>query len=131
MTIVDSSAWIDFLRGAGGVTRALRSLLEEKAELAITDVVLMEVLAGARDDAERNRLRRFLYAQQFLPVEGPADYESAAELHRLCRRGGRTPRNLVDCLIAVVAIRNDAELLTADVDFQVIARYAPLRLTAT
>ncbi len=130
MTIVDSSAWIEFLRGASGVAPALHSLLDEGAELAITDVVLMEVLAGARDDAERNRLRRFLYAQHFLPVEGPADYESAAELHRLCRRGGETPRNLSDCLIAVVAMRNDAALLTADRDFQVIARYAPLRMAA-
>lgn len=128
MTIVDSSAWIDFLRGAGDAARPLRSLLEEGAELAITDVVVMEVLAGARDDLERNRLRRLLYAQQFLALESPADYESAAELHRACRRGGETPRNLVDCLIAVVAIRNEAELLTRDVDFQVIARHAPLRL---
>lgn len=130
MTIVDSSAWIDFLRGAGGAARPLRSLLEEGAELAITDVVVMEVLAGARDDLDRNRLRRFLYAQQYLSVESPADYESAAELHRACRRGGETPRNLVDCLIAVVAIRNEAELLARDLDFQVIARHAPLRLAA-
>jgi predicted nucleic acid-binding protein len=127
--MVDSSAWIDFLRGTGAAPR-VRALLEENAELAITDVILMEILAGARDDLERGRLRRFLYAQQFLPLEGPADYESAAELHRTCRRGGETPRNLVDCLIAVVAIRNDAELLSGDADFEVIARHAPLRLAS-
>jgi predicted nucleic acid-binding protein len=88
----------------------------------------MEVLAGARDEADRNRLRRLLYGQHFLGVDGPADYESAAELYRLCRRGGDTPRQLADCLIAVVAIRHDAELLCSDSDFKVIARHAPLRL---
>ena len=99
--------------------------------LASTDVVAMEVLAGARDDAHRDRLRRLLHGLRFLSVDGPADYENAAELYRLCRRGGETPRQLADCLIAVVAMRNDAELLCADVDFHVIARHAPLRLAVT
>jgi predicted nucleic acid-binding protein len=65
---------------------------------------------------------------EFLAVEGPTDYGQAAELYRLCRGGGETPRKLTDCLIAAVAIRNDAELLCEDADFSVIARFAPLRL---
>jgi predicted nucleic acid-binding protein len=127
--LVDSSAWVEFLRATGSPANLrLRSALEEEAELASTDVVAMEILAGARDDADRDRLRRLLYGRRFLAVEGPADYEQAAELYRLCRRGGETPRKLTDCLIAAVAIRNDAELLCADADFQTIARHAPLRL---
>jgi predicted nucleic acid-binding protein len=131
VTLVDSSAWIELFRATGSpVHLCLRSALDNRAALATTDVIVMEVLAGARDDADRDWLRRLLYSHRFLPVEGPADYESAAELYRLCRRGGETPRQLADCLIAVVAIRNDAELLCADSDFQAIARHAPLRLAA-
>jgi predicted nucleic acid-binding protein len=88
----------------------------------------MEILAGARDDADRDRLRRLLYGQEFLAVEGPADYESAADLYRLCRRAGETPRKLTDCLIAAVAIRADAVLLCEDADFHAIARHAPLQI---
>ncbi len=129
MILVDSSAWIEFLRATGSLVHLrLRSALEEKAELASTDVIVMEILAGARDDADRDRLRRLLYGQRFLAVEGPADYESAAELYRVCRKGGETPRKLTDCLIAAVAIRNEVELLCEDADFEVIARHAPLRL---
>ena len=129
MTLVDSSAWIEFLRATGSAAHLqLRAALQEGAPLACTDVVLMEVLAGARDDADRDRLRRLLYSVEFLPVEGPADYESAAELYRLCRRAGDTPRKLADCLIAAVAIRNEAQLLCEDSDFSVISRHAPLRL---
>jgi len=130
MTLVDSSAWIEFLRGTGSpASRLLRAALEEGADLACTDVVLMEVLAGARDDADRDRLRRLLLRSvEFIATEGPADYESAAELYRLCRRGGETPRQLSDCLIAVVAMSHDTELLCADADFRAIARHAPLRL---
>ena len=131
MILVDSSAWIEFLRATGSPAHlGVRAALQAGADLACTDVVVMEILAGARDDADRNRLRRLLYGQEFLPVEGPADYERAAELYRLCRRGGKTPRKLSDCLIAAVAIRNDAELLCEDADFQAIARHAPLRLAA-
>lgn len=130
MILVDSSAWIEFLRGTGSpVHLRLRSFIKEGVELGCTDVVTMEILAGARDDADRDRLRRLLHGLEFLPVEGPADYESAAELYRRCRRGGQTPRKLTDCLIAVVAVRHDAELLCEDADFLTIAGHAPLRLT--
>lgn len=130
MILVDSSAWVEFLRATGStVNLRVRSLLQEGAELACTDPIVMEILAGARDEPDRERLRRLLYGLEFLAVEGPADYERAAELYRACRVGGETPRKLTDCLIAAVAIRNDAELLCADADFLAIARHAPLRLT--
>lgn len=130
MILVDSSAWVEFLRGTGSpVHLHLRTALQGDAELACTDVVVMEILAGARGEEDRDRLRRLLYGLEFLAVDGPADYESAAELYRLCRSRGETPRKLSDCLIAAVAIRNDAELLCDDTDFDAIARHAPLRLS--
>ncbi len=132
MILVDSSAWIEFLRATGSpVNVRLRSALQQgHSELASTDVIVMEILAGARDDPDRDRLRRLLYGLEFLAVEGPADYEHAAELYRACRAGGETPRKLTDCLIAAVAIRNDAALLCEDGDFLTIARHSPLRLAA-
>jgi predicted nucleic acid-binding protein len=127
--LVDSSAWIELFRATGSPTHLyLKSALQGKVDLATTDVVMMEVLAGAKDSADRDWLRRLLYGQHFLSVKGPGDYESAAELLRLCRRGGETPRSLIDCLISVVAMNNDAEVLCCDVDFHVIARHASLRL---
>lgn len=129
MILVDSSAWVEYLRATESPTHlALLEGLRHPEDLAWTDVVAMEVLAGARNEAHRDRLRRMLYGLRFLGIDGPADYESAAELYRLCRRGGETPRKLADCLIAVVAMRHDAELLCVDADFHVIARHAPLQL---
>lgn len=129
MILVDSSAWIEYLRRTDShVHLQVRTALEEKAELASTDVILMEILAGARDGQDRDRLRRLIYGRTMLAVEGPADYEQAAELYRACRHQGETPRKLTDCLIAAVAIRHKAQLLHADADFDVIARHTPLRL---
>jgi predicted nucleic acid-binding protein len=130
--LADSSAWIEYLRKTGSsVNLCLRAAFSnEGVEVATTDVVVMEVLAGARSNAERDELRRMLYGCPFLAVDGPADYEHAAEIHRACRRKGETVRKLTDCLIAAVAIRNDVELLHRDADFEAIARHTSLRLAA-
>lgn len=129
MILVDSSAWVEFLRRTGSATnKKLAFMLAEGEQLAWTDMVALEILAGARDDADRDRLRRLVHSHTLLPVRGPIDYENAAELFRVCRRSGETPRGLVDCLIAAVAIRSGVEVLTDDSDFEVIARHAPLRL---
>jgi predicted nucleic acid-binding protein len=131
LILIDTSAWVEFLRATGStVHQRLRAALEQNVELASTDVVVMEVLAGARDDHDRDELRRLLYGLTLLAVQGPDDFEQAAELYRACRAHGETPRKLTDCLIAAVAIRNDAEVLHADADFLTIARHAPLRLAA-
>lgn len=131
MILVDSSAWVEFLRATGSPAHlGLRAALQGTVDLACTDVIVMEILAGARDDADRDRLRRLLYGQEFLAVDGPADYEQAAEIYRACRSGGEAPRKLTDCLIAAVAIRNEVELLCQDADFEVIARHAPLKILA-
>lgn len=51
-----------------------------------------------------------------------------AALYRACRRSGTTIRRLPDCLIATVVIRNRAELLHCDSDFDAIARHSPLAI---
>jgi predicted nucleic acid-binding protein len=129
--LVDTSAWVEFLRATGSETdRRLTELLEREAELATTDVVVMELLAGARDAANHDDLRRLLYGRcSFVAVEGPHDYERAAAVYRGCRSAGVTVRKLTDCLIAVVAMRADIALLHRDGDFDAIACHAPLRIT--
>lgn len=132
MILIDSSAWIEFLRATGSAQdETVDRLIASEASVATTDVVLMEVLAGARHDNERDQLRKLLYGRcAFLPLRGPHDFERAAELYRECRLRGETVRKLTDCLIAVVAIRADAELLHRNGDFATIARHTPLRVVA-
>jgi predicted nucleic acid-binding protein len=96
-------------------------------QAAVTDPVLMEILAGASTRGV-GAIRRGIFDLQFLPVAPVFDYESAAEIYRTCRSGGETVRSLIDCLIAAVAIREDVEVLQNDIDFDVIARHTPLRL---
>lgn len=131
MILVDTSAWVEYLRSSGSmVDRRLADLIASGAELFTTDVIVMEVLAGTRDEHHAERLRRMLAGVTNLPVEGPGDYEMAAEIYRACHRAGVPVRSLTDCLVASVAIRANAAILHADRDFDAVARYTPLRLDA-
>jgi predicted nucleic acid-binding protein len=126
--LADTSAWVEFLRKTASTAhRAFREALLAD-EVATTDAVVLEVLAGARTDHEEEQLARLLARCRQVPQEPWGDPESAAEVYRACRRGGETPRSLFDCLVAAVAIRHDLPVLYRDRDFDVIARHTPLRL---
>ena len=126
MILIDTSAWVEFLRDTGS---AISDRVEEllAGEMAICDAIRMEVLAGARGERHLRDLRRLLARAVVIPT-GPADYEEAAALYRLCRRRGETVRKLIDCLIGSVAIRVDAPILHNDTDFDVLARHTNPRI---
>jgi predicted nucleic acid-binding protein len=127
--LLDSSAWIEYLRRTGSTTnRRVVELIHGEADLVTTDAVVMEVLAGARHPAHRESLGRLLRRFRFEPIEGPGDYEAAADVYAACRRAGETVRSPIDCLIACVAMRAGLELLHSDGHFDAIARHAPLKL---
>ena len=126
MIVVDTSAWIEFLRDTRSpVCSRVDELLDD--EIATCDPIRMEVLAGARDESHLNDLRRLLARASVIDLVS-GDYEDAAALYRTCRRRGETVRKLIDCLIGAVVIRADVPVLQADSDFEVLARHTSLQL---
>lgn len=126
MILIDTSAWVEFLRDTGSpVCLEVDRLIGN--EIATCDAVRMEVLAGARDDGHLRSLRGLLARATTLPT-GPADYETGASLYRSCRQAGGTVRRLIDCLIGAVVIRDGVPILHADADFDMLARHTGLRV---
>jgi predicted nucleic acid-binding protein len=126
--LIDTSAWVEFLRGTGSpACERVDALLGTR--IATCDPVRMELLAGARDERHLNDLRRLLARASVLPTAS-GDYENAAMLYRACRQSGATVRRLIDCLIAAVAIRADVPILHVDADFDALARHTPVRVDA-
>ncbi|MHB1488604.1 MAG: type II toxin-antitoxin system VapC family toxin [Acidimicrobiales bacterium] len=124
MILIDTSAWVEFLRDTGSpVCARVDDLLG--AQIATCHPIRMEVLAGARDERHLKDLRGLLARCSLLSTP-PVDCEEAAVLYRACRRGGETVRKLIDCLIAAHAMRAGIPLLHADADFDVLARHTPL-----
>jgi hypothetical protein len=89
----------------------------------------MELFAGARNQQHLVQLRRLLAGTALMATE-PGDYDQAAALYRQCRISGDTPRKLIDCLIAAVAIRAGAPVLHSDTDFDALAKHTPLDIVA-
>lgn len=129
MIVADTSAWVEFLRDTGRPAgRNLQGLLESGAEVAVTEIVVMELLSRVSSRPAVLKLRTQLLAFPMLPLQSFADFEDAALLYQACRRAGETLRGIIDCLIAVPAMKAGAELLHNDRDFDVIARHSPLKI---
>lgn len=131
MIVADTSAWVEFLRDSGHpVAAELAELLRVDAEVALTEIIVAELLSGAQSDRHVRDLRSRLIAFPILRLEGLADFEEAASIFRRCRAAGESVRKLADCLIAVPAIRIGARLLHNDSDFDAIARHTELSVHA-
>ena len=125
--LVDSSVWIDFLRGSDTPeVRFLRTALEQGAPVWTAPPVLQEVLQGA-DTAHRFlRWERILGELPLLTVpDARMLARDSAHLYARCRWRGVTPRSANDCLIALYAVRNAVPLLHRDRDFIAIAALEP------
>jgi predicted nucleic acid-binding protein len=120
---------VDYDRATGSpVHRRLADLIASNGPVAVTEPVILEVLSGARTDAREEDLRRLLLRFRLLTFQSAVDFDGAVKIYRRCRRQGVTPSGLVDCLIAAVALRNNAVLLTADAGLEQVARVAGIGL---
>lgn len=129
MILVDTSAWVEYDRATGSaVDRRLAELIAETDEVAVTEPVVMEVLAGARDERREHDLRRLLDRFTLLRFDPVTHFDGAVRIYRSCRRVGVTPRGLIDCMIAAVAIDRKAALLAQDRDLAALAGVVDLAL---
>lgn len=126
MVLVDTTVWIDLLRGRAATPVSLLKQLLQAGEAAAAPVILQEVLQGASNLENFERLRRHFLA---LPMLEPAPlgetHVAAAALYARCRWRGFTPRSPHDCLIAEIAIEHGVRLLHDDRDFESLARVEP------
>jgi predicted nucleic acid-binding protein len=128
--LVDTSVWIEFQRASGSASHLrFRDLLTEGAPLAYTDPIAMEFVGGAKNAAAAERLERMLNYFEMLPFDAPVDFSIATQVYRRCRTQGITPGGFVDCMIAAVALRSGAALLTQNTDLEKIAAVMGIELT--
>lgn len=131
MLLLDTSAWIEYLRDTGSeVCEKVACLIDAEAAMATTDVVILELLSGIRQGQHRQQIWGLLNRCTMLPVRPMFEWEQAADLYVRCQGNGFTPANTNDLLIASVAIGKDVPLLAHDADFGRIAEISSLKLVA-
>lgn len=128
MILVDTTVWVDFFAGRTAPHVALleAKILNEE-DLCICGLILTEVLQGIRNDKQYNKTKLYFASLIYLPMTNPT-FVLAADIYRDLRQRGVTVRKSVDCLIASVALEQNALLLHNDRDFEPIQKYHGLRV---
>jgi DNA-binding response OmpR family regulator/predicted nucleic acid-binding protein len=131
LTLVDTSAWAAFMAGSGSAAdRTVADLVARRTRLFTTDMIVLELLAGARDEDESRRVAALLSSLDRCPPPGALELERAAHLHRTIRAGGSPPPSLPACLVAAVALRDGLAVVSDDPDMAPLARETGLTLMA-
>ncbi len=127
MILVDSSVWIAHLRGHD--TAAVRTLaaLAGRRRLLVGDLILVEILQGARDEAHATRLEGNLRRFPVVSVLAGGLAAEAARNYRTLRDLGITVRKTIDVIIGSYCIRHGHALLYEDRDFVAMERHLGLR----
>lgn len=127
MILVDTSVWIPYLRGSSSArAELLHRLLAEGVPVALTSVIVMELLQGVASEATAEKLAEYLSTQRRIESHDPwSTALAAARMYAACRAAGYTIRSTLDCWIARTAVEHDHMLLHDDRDFDHLAAVVP------
>jgi hypothetical protein len=121
--LVDTSVWIAILRGEIEVDRKLYR------GYYTCGPVIQEVLQGFAESPMAARYQEHLMQIPRLSDPLPSDlFLTAADIFRQGRRRGLTIRSAMDCLIAAIALDNDATVWHRDRDYDNIAKFTNLKV---
>jgi predicted nucleic acid-binding protein len=128
LIVVDTSVWVAHFRNESSpAVTALRGL-NNPNDIIVGDLVLLECLQGARDEAHSARIEATLRAFQIEPMLDDRLAVEAARHYRVLRAAGLTPRKTIDLIIAAFCIANNYRLLHQDRDFEPMAALLGLRV---
>ena len=126
MLLIDSSVWIDWLRGSDTDAVRFVQARESQEEVALTHMIYLEVLQGVSSQRQFAATKKVLGAQtMLLPLDVLQTFEAAALLYRRARLTGLTIRKSTDCLIAAMALEHGALLVHNERDFIAMAQATP------
>ena len=122
--LIDTSVWIRFFRSANSPEAKRLDTLLSMGLVATCAPIRVEVLSGAPNKREFERLRDLFVS--LIEFELPHDVWTRMEEHRftLARRGYAA--SLIDLLIALTAQQRQASVWTLDEDFEHIATVIPI-----
>ena len=128
MVIVDTTVWVDYLKGAATPEVEWLDRGTSRQRLGLLDLMACEVLQGLSTDAEAARVLRHLRRFEIVQTGGIDLAVAAARNYRHLRSRGRTVRKTIDCLIATFCIEQNHALLHNDRDFDAFEELLDLQV---
>lgn len=127
MIVVDTSVWIGHFRDDATPAVARLRAIPHASDIIVGDLVMLECLQGARDEAHAVRMEQALRTFRVAAMVDDALASEGARRYRTLRALGVTPRKTIDVMIATYALVNDFALLHQDRDFDPWAQHFGLR----
>lgn len=127
MILVDSSVWIAHLRGTTTPATIKLEAVAAREPLLVGDLILLEVLQGARDDAQAARIERALREYAIVSLLDERLAAQAARNYRRLRGLGITIRKTADIIIGTFCIEHRHSLLHEDRDFEPMEKHLGLK----
>lgn len=128
MILVDSSVWIAHLRGSRTSAVERLEAAAGREPILIGDLILLEILQGARDDVHAARIERGLRQFDIVPLLDGRLAVTAARNYRRLRELGVTVRKTADIIIGTYCIEHGHALLHDDRDFEPMEKYLGLKV---
>ena len=128
MVIVDTTVWVDYLKGAGTLEVEWLDRETSRQRLGLLDLMACEVLQGLSTDEEAVRVLRHLRRFEIFQTGGIELAVAAARNYRHLRSRGRTVRKTIDCLIATFCVEQNHALLHNDRDFDAFEELLDLQV---
>ena len=128
MVVADTSAWIDYFRGIDAPHTNKLDLVLGTDEIFIGDLVIAELMQGARTDKVASQIQDVISKMQCVNMVGSkVAYESAAN-YRALRAKGITVRKTIDMLIGTYCILSNSALIHNDRDFDPMEAHLGLKV---
>jgi len=126
--LVDSSVWIARLRGHHTLPVAKLDAATVREPILVGDLILLEVLQGARNDAHAARIQHGLSQFTVVPLLTADLAPRVARNYRKLRELGVTIRKTADLIIGTYCIEYNHALLHDDRDFTPMVEHLGLRV---
>jgi predicted nucleic acid-binding protein len=128
VTIVETTVWVDAFQGRSNAHTDWLGRHLTESRVALTDLILCEVLQGIRRDDLFTSIRHELLGFEIFKTGGEDLALASAENYRILRKQGITIRSTIDCLIATFCIREGHSLLHRDRDYDPFEKHLGLRV---
>ncbi|MBY3103040.1 PIN domain-containing protein [Rhizobium leguminosarum bv. viciae] len=128
MIVVDSSVWIAHLLGIESAARWRLQNIEDPLDIVVGDLILLEVLQGARNERHASVIEESLGQFTIRPMLGDSLAVKAARNYRLLRERGITVRKIIDVIIGTFCIEEGYALLHDDRDFDPMTEHLGLKI---
>ncbi len=128
MILVDSSVWIAQLKGQATPQTVKLAAAAARGPVLIGDLILLEVLQGARSDAHAALIERALRQYRIVSLLDGRLASLAARNYRRLRDFGVTVRKTADLVIGTYCIEHRHALLHDDRDFVPMQKHLGLKI---